>query len=116
MDVASANDWWQYALLALILVGSIIQVLRKIAPKPAARVQAGLAASLDKPGRAQPWRRIGAWLRPAQASGDCGDGCGTCGACGPADEAAATPAVPLDKAQATGRREIPVAFHPRPKQ
>lgn len=115
MDVASTNDWWQYALLTLILVASIIQVLRKVAPKPAARVQSALAAALDQPGRARAMRRLGAWLRPAQASGDCGDGCSTCGACGPGDDGAAT-APPLNTSRPDARREVPMAFHPRPKQ
>ena len=116
MDVASTNDWWQYTLLAIILAASIIQVLRKVAPKLVARVQAGLAAMLDKPGRAQPLRRLGAWLRPAQASGDCGDGCSTCGACGSADDRPAMTPPSVSDAEPAARREVPIAFHPRPKQ
>lgn len=76
----AAGSWWQYAVVALAVLASVVQVLRKAAPRMAGRLQAALAASLDRPGRAGLLRWMGHRLSPRDERG-CGDGCSTCGAC-----------------------------------
>ncbi|WP_019938163.1 DUF6587 family protein [Bordetella sp. FB-8] len=79
----AAVSWWQYAVLGLLVLASAVQVMRKIAPRLAARGQARAAAALDRAGRPQLLRAVGRWMRPREAAGNCGDGCGTCGSCTP---------------------------------
>jgi hypothetical protein len=75
----SSGLWVQYAFIALALIASVAYMLRKLAPKLAIRCQASLAAALS--GSHQPlfMQRLGHSLKPREASGDCGSGCGTCG-------------------------------------
>jgi hypothetical protein len=88
----------QYAIIALLILASLLQVLRKLAPQLSARVLNKLAATLDQAGRTALLRAVGRWLRPKAMSSDCGDGCSACGSCAPA-----RPAAP----------EIqPIVFHP----
>ncbi|MEK6296943.1 MAG: DUF6587 family protein [Paraburkholderia tropica] len=81
----SANLLIQYAVIALLVAASLWQALRKLAPKTASRVQAGAAAPPLRPQRGAFAQRVGRWIQPKGATGDCGDGCGTCGTCGPSD-------------------------------
>ncbi|MBB3257134.1 hypothetical protein F4827_001936 [Paraburkholderia bannensis] len=92
----SANLLLQYAVIALLVVVSFWTALRKVAPKTTSRMQAGVAAPLLRSQRGAFAQRVGRWLQPKGATGDCGDGCGTCGTCGPSD-------APEEKA---------VTFHP----
>ncbi|WP_322046677.1 DUF6587 family protein [Paraburkholderia sp. J67] len=92
----SANLLLQYAVIALLVAASLWTALRKLAPKTTARMQAAIAALLLRPQRGAFAQRVGRWLQPKGATGDCGDGCGTCGTCGPSD-------VPAEKT---------VTFHP----
>ncbi|WP_049622142.1 DUF6587 family protein [Frateuria defendens] len=92
----------QYAVIALLVLISVLYTFRKLAPQLATRWQAGASSALNKPWRAAWLRRLGRWLQPRQATGSCGDGCGTCGSCGP--KAPATSAQP--DAQ-------PLVFRPR---
>ncbi|MBY4868556.1 hypothetical protein DIE14_34095 [Burkholderia sp. Bp9017] len=75
----------QYAVIALLVAASVWTALRKLAPVTTARLQASAAASLLRPQRGALVQRVGRWLQPKGATGDCGDGCGTCGTCGPSD-------------------------------
>lgn len=92
----------QYAVIALLVIASLIQATRKLAPKSAHRAQTAMAAPLLRPQRGAFAQRIGRFLQPKGAPaghcGDSGDGCNTCGTCGPSP------------AEAPG--EQPVAFHP----
>ena len=93
----------QYAVIALLVAASLLYTLRKLAPKTAARVQAAMAATLLRPQRSAFAQRLGRFVQPKGATGDCGDGCGTCSTCGPAPAA-------TDASDAQ-----PVTFHPRRK-
>ncbi|MFP6561522.1 DUF6587 family protein [Paraburkholderia sp. B3] len=95
----------QYAVIAVLVTASALYTLRRLAPKMAARVQAAWAASLLRPQRAALARRLGRFVQPKGATGNCGDGCGTCGTCGPTDEAGTDGAA----------SEQPLTFHPRRK-
>lgn len=86
---------WQYVVLALIVLASVIKVLRKLAPHLSTRIQARVATALSRRGRPGAVRHFGIWLRPRQATGSCGDGCGTCGSCGPAAAPAPDDARPV---------------------
>ncbi|MEM5316634.1 DUF6587 family protein [Paraburkholderia sp. JHI869] len=90
-------------MIALLVAASFVYTLRKLAPKTASRVQAALPATLLRPQRNAFAQRLGRFVQPKGATGDCGDGCGTCGTRGP------TPAA-TDTSSAQ-----PVAFHPRRK-
>jgi len=89
----------QYAVIALLVAASAAYTLRRLAPALTTRWQAGVARTLQRPGRAALVRRIGRALQPRAATGDCGDGCGTCGSCGTAS------AAPREDEQ-------PLTFHP----
>jgi hypothetical protein len=91
----SASGSWQYAVLALIVLASLLQVLRMLAPRLAARVQAHASAALNRPGRPGALRRLGRWLQPRAATGNCSDGCGTCGRCGTGGTAPQPDAAPV---------------------
>ncbi|MCP3708378.1 hypothetical protein M3I54_15495 [Paraburkholderia sp. CNPSo 3274] len=93
----------QYAVIALLVAASFVYTLRKLAPKTATRVQAAVAATLLRPQRSAFAQRLGRFVQPKGATGDCGDGCGTCGTCGP------TPAA------TNASNAQPVTFHPRRK-
>jgi hypothetical protein len=87
----------QAVVLTLVLLASLVAAFRKLLPQTAKRVQAGVSAALDRPGRARAVRRFGGWLQPAEAkSGGCGsgDGCSSCGGCAPAP-ASREPSTPL---------------------
>ena len=91
-----------FALLQALIIGvlvafSAVSAFRKLLPGLSTRWMAAASASLNKPWR-RPWQRaVGRWLQPAQATGNCGDGCGTCGSCGPKPPASARPDVqPLE--------------------
>jgi hypothetical protein len=92
----------QYAVIVLLVTGSAAYMLRKLAPTLTTRWQAGVAGSLQRPGRGGFARRVGRFLQPRAATGNCGDGCGTCGSCGTGSSASA----------ATGAQEQPLTFHP----
>jgi hypothetical protein len=105
----STNDWLQSAAVALIVSASVVQTFRKLAPKVSTRWQAALSAHFNRPGRGTMMRSLGSWLRPKQATGNCGDGCSTCGSCG-TDKAENT----IEKAETiTSAGTQPVRFHPR---
>ncbi|SDC16870.1 DUF6587 family protein [Paraburkholderia lycopersici] len=91
----------QYAVIATVVAASLVHALRKLAPKTATRAQAALAATLLRPQRGGFAQRLGRFVQPRGASGDCGDGCGTCGTCGP-------PPAPTGASSTQ-----PVRFHPR---
>ncbi|WP_321844435.1 DUF6587 family protein [Paraburkholderia bannensis] len=91
----STNLLLQYAVIALLVAVSCWTALRKLAPKTTSRMQAGAAAPLLRQ-RGAFAQRVGRWIQPKGATGDCGDGCGTCGTCGPSD-------APVEKT---------VTFHP----
>lgn len=99
----NAGLFAQYAVIALLVAGSLAYTLRKLAPKTATRVQAALAATLLRPQRSAFAQRLGRFVQPKGATGDCGDGCGTCGTCGPTPAATEAP------------NTQPVTFHPRRK-
>lgn len=90
----------QYAVIALLVVGAAVYMLRRLAPKLTTRWQAGIAGALLKSGRPAFAQRVGRALQPAAATGDCGDGCGSCGSCGTSSSA---PSV----------EEAPLTFHPQ---
>lgn len=73
----------QALVLGVVLLASLLAAWRKLMPKTSTRVLADLSARLNKPWRAQGLRWLGRKLQPGQATGSCGDGCGSCGACGP---------------------------------
>jgi len=81
----SASLLLQYTVIAPLVAASVWTALRKLAPKTTARLQASAAAPLLRPQRGAVAQRLGRWLQPKGATGDCGDGCGTCGTCGPSD-------------------------------
>lgn len=104
----------QYAVIALLVAASLWTALRKLAPRMTARWQAAAAASLLRPQRGAFVQRVGRFVQPKSATGNCSDGCGTCGTCGPAD-------APIDANTGANAgadapsREQPVTFHPRRK-
>ncbi|MDR3097383.1 MAG: hypothetical protein LBV73_09940 [Paraburkholderia sp.] len=98
----------QYAVIALLVAASLWTALRKLAPQTTARWQAAAAAALLKPQRGAFAQRLGRFMQPKGATGNCGDGCGTCGTCGPADASA-------NASANSAAREQPVTFHPRRK-
>jgi hypothetical protein len=74
--------WLQYGVIAALVTGSVLQVVRKLLPGPVARSQALAARVLDQPSRGRVSRSIGRWLQPAKASaGSCDDGCSSCCGC-----------------------------------
>jgi hypothetical protein len=93
----------QYAVIALLVAASLLYTLRKLAPKTAARTQAALAAALLRPQRGAFAQRLGRFVQPKGATGDCGDGCGTCGTCGPSPSSSASTDAPGAQ---------PITFHP----
>lgn len=92
----------QYAVIVLLVVASAVYMCARLAPTLTTRWRAGVAGSLLKPGRGGFARRIGRFLQPRAASGNCGDGCSTCGSCG-----TDSPASP-----ATGTEDQPLTFRP----
>ncbi|SDR61929.1 DUF6587 family protein [Paraburkholderia tuberum] len=98
----TSSLWWQYAVIAVLVSVSLVYMFRKLAPQLATRLQAAASASLVQPRRMSALQALGRWLRPRQATGNCGDGCGTCGSCGTSKAAAA-------------RADVqPLEFRPRP--
>ena len=91
----------QYAVVAVLVALSALYTFRKLAPQLTTRWQATAAARLQQSGDGRAVRALGRWLRPSQATGNCGDGCGTCGSCG-------TPQLPRGDAE-----ERPLEFRPR---
>lgn len=87
----------QAVIIGVLVAFSAFYAFRKLLPGLSTRWLAAASASLNKPWR-KPWlRALGRRLQPAQATGNCGDGCGTCGSCGPKPPAAARPgAQPLE--------------------
>ena len=87
----------QAVIIGVLVLGSALYALRKLLPGLSTRWLAAASASLNKPWR-KPWlRALGRRLQPAQATGNCGDGCGTCGTCGPTPPSSARPdAQPLE--------------------
>ncbi|MCP3720009.1 DUF6587 family protein [Paraburkholderia sp. CNPSo 3281] len=79
----------QYAVIALLVAASFVYTLRKLAPKTATRLQAAVAAILLRPQRGAFAQRLGRFVQPKGATGDCGT-CGTCGTCGPTPAATDT--------------------------
>ena len=85
-----------FALIQAVVIGVVVafsawQVFRKLLPQTSRRLLAGVSTTLDRPGRSAATRRLGRWLRPAEAkSGGCGsgDGCSSCSGCAPAKRAA----------------------------
>ena len=93
----SAFQWVEGLVIGVLVLSSACYAFRRLLPGVSTRWLAAASASLNKPWR-KPWlRAVGRWLQPAQATGSCGDGCGTCGSCGPKPPAAARPdAQPLE--------------------
>lgn len=87
----------QALIIGVLVLGSAAYAFRKLLPGLSTRWLAAASASLNKPWR-KPWlRALGRRLQPAQATGNCGDGCGTCGTCGPTPPSSARPdAQPLE--------------------
>lgn len=100
----------QYAVIALLVAASLWTALRKLAPRMTARWQAAAAAALLQPQRGAFAQRVGRFVQPKGATGNCGDGCGTCGTCGPADAP-----VNADARAGASSREQPITFHPHRK-
>ena len=98
----------QYAVIALLVAASLWTALRKLAPRMTSRWQAAAAASLLRPTRGAFAQRVGRFVQPEGATGNCGDGCGTCGTCGPSD-------APVNLRADAPAREQPVTFHPSRK-
>jgi len=87
----------QAVVIGLLVLGSAVYAFGKLLPGVSTRVRAGASASLNKPWRASWQRSLGRWLQPKQATGSCGDGCGSCGSCGPTPPKQARPDVqPLE--------------------
>ncbi len=75
----------QATVVTLIVTFSAVQILRKLMPKTARRIQARFAATLRGTHMPAAVRRAGEKLQPvAVAAKGCGDdsGCGTCNTCG----------------------------------
>lgn len=94
----------QYLLIGVLVVGSAIYMLRKLAPQLSRRWQATWAASLDQPSHSSALRSLGRFLQPKEGeSGGCHSGgdssCSACKACGPGESAP--------------EAEQPLIFHPR---
>lgn len=87
----SMFHWIQGVIIGLAVLASAFVAFRKLLPKTSTRVLAQASASLNRPGRAAPWRALGRRLQPATATGSCGDGCGSCNSCGPAPRADVQP-------------------------
>ncbi|WP_414718721.1 DUF6587 family protein [Trinickia sp.] len=83
----STGLWTQYALVCVAVAASIAYMFRKLAPGLAIRSQAMLSAMLSSPRRSPNMQRLGRALKPREASGDCGSGCGSCKSCGSATSA-----------------------------
>ncbi len=92
----------QYVVIALAVLASVWIVLRKLARKMTNRWLAAASIQFSRSGRGALARAIGRRLQPAEATGDCSDGCSTCGACGPKPPAAARAGEPM-----------PLEFRPR---
>lgn len=87
----------QYLLIGLAVLGSVLIVLRKLAPQLTSRWLAAASIHFSRPERAGWVRAFGRRLQPKQATGNCSDGCSTCGACGTKPPAAAkVEAMPLE--------------------
>jgi Flp pilus assembly pilin Flp len=91
----------QYTVVAVLVAISALYTFRKLAPQLTTRWQATAAAMLQQSGNGRAVLALGRWSRPSQATGNCGDGCGTCGSCG-------TPQLPRG-----GAEERPLEFRPR---
>lgn len=94
----------QYLLIGLLVAGSIVYMLRKLAPQLWLRWQTAWAASLDQPSHSAAVRSFGRFLQPKQGeSGGCHSGgdssCSACKACAPDEPASSA--------------EQPLTFHPR---
>jgi hypothetical protein len=76
----------QAVIIALVVLASALVAFRKLLPKTATRLQARMAAALNRPTRPVWMRALSGKLQPATATGSCGDGCGSCGSCGPAPQ------------------------------
>jgi hypothetical protein len=82
----TASLAWQYAVIALLVAWSALQVLRKYLPSVWGRALALIAALLQKTGLGL-FVRAGQRLQaaiPASVGSSCGSdgGCSSCGACG----------------------------------
>lgn len=79
MTPADPSLWWQYAVIAVLVLASAWVVLAKQSPATARWLRVALALPLLREGRA-PWlRAIGRRLAPsATAAGGCA-GCNDCG-------------------------------------
>jgi hypothetical protein len=87
----------QALIIGLLVLCSAFYAFRKLLPGVSTRVLASTSASLNKPWRSPLLQRLGRRLQPKQATGNCGDGCGTCGTCGPTPPKHARPDVqPLE--------------------
>ena len=78
MDASLA---WQYAVIALAVLASVVVVVRKRAPGLERRVRGVLALWLVRPGRSARLQRLGRALAPPAAAS--GGACGGCDSCGP---------------------------------
>lgn len=88
----------QYAVIALVVLVSVLVVFRKLAPQLTNRWLAAASIRLCVRGRSRFLQWLGSHLQPKQATGNCADGCATCGACGskrPASTRTASAAMPL---------------------
>jgi hypothetical protein len=93
----SASLLLQYMVIGVSVLASVLIVLRKLAPTLTSRWLAVASIRYSRPERAAWVRALGRRLQPAQATGNCSDGCSTCGACGSKPPGAArTEAMPLE--------------------
>lgn len=72
---------WQYLVIALAVLASLVVVVRKRAPGLERRIRGVLALWLARPSRPAWMQRLGRWLAPAAAGPSAA--CGGCDSCGP---------------------------------
>lgn len=90
----NASLAWQYAVIAVLVLWSALQVLRKYLPSVWGRALALFARLLQKCGLVHAGQRLQAAI-PAAVGGSCGSdgGCSSCGACGSAKSEPPAPLV-----------------------
>lgn len=91
----------QAAIVAVVVLASILAAARSLLPAQFRRLQSGIARALSQPRRSRALRALGRRLQPAEAkAGACGSGmgCASCRGC------------PVSEARAPG---VPLIVHPR---
>ena len=69
------NDWFEYVIVAAILVWSCYFVVRRFFPKTSFKLQQAVAHQATQMGFA----RAGKWLQPTVSQSGCSSGCSSCG-------------------------------------